>query len=92
MLNISKAILYLYPDADPLNDFEVRDDGEGAFLAAWLIKDATGEIVPEPTAAELTAASNAADAAEAAKPRPPTVQEQIDELTLALADLYAGGV
>lgn len=34
-MNLSQAILHLHPDADPLRDFTVQDDGKGPFIAAW---------------------------------------------------------
>ncbi|QGG47659.1 XkdW family protein [Heliorestis convoluta] len=33
--NIALAILIRYPDLNPLEDFTVRDDGEGQYLDHW---------------------------------------------------------
>jgi hypothetical protein len=51
-MEIPKSILYLYPDADPLVDFIVKDDndGKGAYIAEWNL------IPPMPTDMELQAA------------------------------------
>lgn len=58
-MNISNALKYLYPNADPLCDWIVQDDGNGAYIAAWHLLD------PQPTLAQLQAASDAYDAAQA---------------------------
>lgn len=34
-MNISKAIQHIYPHLNPDCDYEVRDEGEGPFLAEW---------------------------------------------------------
>lgn len=54
-MNKAQVILYLHPNADPLNDFSVQDDsdGKGQFIAQWNVKDATGAVIPKPTDAEL---------------------------------------
>lgn len=57
-MNIPNALKQLFPNADPQRDYEVRDDGSGAQIAAWNLAAA------QPTPAQLTAASNAYDAAQ----------------------------
>jgi hypothetical protein len=53
-----KALKQLYPDAVPFVDYEIRDDGSGAYIAAWHLQ------APQPTEAELAAAIVAYDAAQ----------------------------
>lgn len=59
-------IKHLFPTADPLVDFELRDnsDGKGPFIARW----DTVKLGPQPTSAALravsVAAANSAAAAE----------------------------
>lgn len=54
-MNIAQAILVQFPNADPLIDFRVQDDsnGKGPYIAYWNIKDSSGNIVPEPSSADL---------------------------------------
>lgn len=58
-MNLANALRYLFPTANPLRDYEVRDEGTGAFIAAWRLQAA------QPSEAELRAASDAYDAAQA---------------------------
>lgn len=57
-MNIVNALRHLYPNAEPLRDYVLRDDGGGPYIAAWSLPD------PQPTLSELEAASTAYDAAE----------------------------
>lgn len=54
-------IKHLYPNADPLIDFELRDnsDGKGPFIARW----DTAKLGPQPTPAQLSAVTVVADIA-----------------------------
>lgn len=55
-MNKALAILHKYPQADPIDDFRVRDDGTGTpVIEFWNVKDGAGEIVPKPTDAEVEA-------------------------------------
>jgi hypothetical protein len=76
-----KAILYLYPDANPLMDFIIQDDsdGNGPYIAQWNVKDADGNDVTEPTDEELTAAWDELQALPPV-PQKPTLEQQISEL------------
>ena len=56
---IAHALAHLFPTADPMRDYEIRDDGSGARIVAWSL------AAPQPTAADLQAASAAYDAAKA---------------------------
>lgn len=49
-MHIPSAVIHLFPGADPLADFEVRDDGEGPYIAVWNLPD------PQPTLEQLEAA------------------------------------
>jgi len=55
------ALRQLFPNADPMRDYELRDDsnGNGPYIAAWNLQGT------QPTPAQLAAASDAYDAAEA---------------------------
>lgn len=59
MMNLAHALRQLFPDASPITDYEIRDDGGGPYIAAWHLAE------PQPTPAELQAASDAYDAAQA---------------------------
>ncbi|WP_274363703.1 XkdW family protein [Paenibacillus thermotolerans] len=72
-MNKALAILFLYPNANPLVDFEVLDEGDGPQLVRWEVKDENGDIVPEPTDAELFAAW---EAYQANPPEPPETDAQ----------------
>jgi XkdW protein len=52
---LSNALKQLFPAADPLRDYVVQDDGVGVYIAAWRLPD------PQPTPAQLQAASDAYD-------------------------------
>lgn len=86
-MNKAQAVMYLFPGADPLKDFEVWDDGDGQYIAKWDIKDAEGNPIPQPTVAELTTAWEAYLAAEAAKPPIKKTGEQLAELQANNAQL-----
>lgn len=58
-MQLYKALKYLFPAAIPRIDYEIRDDGEGAYIADWNLP------APQPTPAELQAASDAYDVAKA---------------------------
>ncbi len=58
-MSIATALKYLFPNANPLRDYEVRDDGAGAYIAAWHLAQ------EQPTPAELQTASDAYDVAKA---------------------------
>ncbi len=58
-MNIPNALKQLFPNADPLRDYEVRDEGSGPFIARWHLAQA------QPTALQLQAASDAYDLAQA---------------------------
>jgi hypothetical protein len=87
-VNIVQAVIHLFPDADPMQDFIVQDDsdGNGPYIAAWNLGD------PQPTEAELQTAWEAYQQAEANKPPELTPLESMEaELTntqLALTDTY----
>lgn len=45
--HLGVVILHMYPDATPLVDYEIRDDGEGAYIHTWKLG------APQPTEVEL---------------------------------------
>jgi len=55
-MNLPNALQHLFPSADPTRDYVVQDDGDGPRIAAWNLPD------PQPTLAQLQAASDAYDA------------------------------
>lgn len=57
-MNIAQIVSYLYPDADPMTDYQVGDDGDGLRIMAWAYAKA-----PQPDAATLAANEQAASAA-----------------------------
>jgi hypothetical protein len=58
-MNLSHALAQLFPEADPLRDYTIQDDGDGPYIAAWHLAQA------QPTLAELQTASDAYDLAQA---------------------------
>lgn len=54
-----KALAYLYPAASPITDYELRDDGGGAYIARWNLPAA------QPTDTEIATAISAYDARQA---------------------------
>lgn len=58
-MNIPNALKQLFPTANPTRDYEVQDDGSGARIAVWNLPAA------QPTPAQLVAASDAYDVAQA---------------------------
>jgi len=46
-MNIIAALQYLFPDASPITDYEVWDDGAGPYIKRWNLP------APIPTDAEL---------------------------------------
>lgn len=58
-MNIANALRYLFPNANPLRDYEIRDEGAGPYIAAWRLAEA------QPSEAELQAASDAYDVTKA---------------------------
>lgn len=81
-MNISLAIMYMYPQANPLVDFSVQDDsdGEGPYIAKWDVKNANGVVLPEPTEAELQTAWDAYLAEETAKIPVETLEQKVERL------------
>ena len=49
--NLGTIIGFLYPNADPSSDYEVRDDGSGPYIAYWN----EAKLGPQPTPQELAA-------------------------------------
>lgn len=52
-MNIAEAILHQYPNADPVFDFRVIDNGAGQSIEYWNVKDSNGNIIPEPSQTDL---------------------------------------
>jgi len=74
-----KAFAYLYPTARPLDDYELRDDGNGVvYLAVWNLPG------DPPTAQQIADAIAAYDAAQAA------AAQQASQLRTTIRTLAAG--
>lgn len=58
-MELWKALRQLFPDAQPLRDYVLVDDGDGAYISAWNLPE------PQPTPEQVTAAIVAYDAAQA---------------------------
>ena len=80
-MNIPNAIAHLYPTARPGIDYEVADAGDGPTIAVWRLPS------PQPTAAQLQAASDAYDAAEAARA---AAAQQLRQQVIATAQSAVG--
>jgi hypothetical protein len=73
MENLSYRIQVLHPELDPLVDFVVMDDGEGAFIGEW------NAAVTQPTEAELLAVDLTATLAIASRVAEyPSIGDQLD--------------
>ncbi|WP_278914524.1 XkdW family protein [Deinococcus wulumuqiensis] len=70
---IALVLRHLYPDADPLRDYVVADDGSGPRLITWNL------AAPQPTPAELDAALPAAQARVETQQEMVQVQGMLDE-------------
>lgn len=64
---------------DPARDFDVRDIGDGPFLAAWFSKD-----VPEPTAQDLDAWTLAYEAGSASRAKLATLRSKALDYVVAI--------
>jgi hypothetical protein len=62
MKNLGLIVQYLYPDANPIRDFCVQDDGSGPRIAKW----DEAKLGKQPTENELKTAETDALAASAA--------------------------
>jgi hypothetical protein len=80
-MELWKALAHLYPTAQPLIDYELRDDGAGAYIARWSLSE------PQPTPAQLEAASAAYDAAAAARA---AAAQQLRQQVVTLAQSAVG--
>ena len=49
-LNIPQSLEHLFPEADPMTSWQVRDDGKGQYIAEWHLK------ADKPTAEEIAQA------------------------------------
>ena len=81
MTDLWKALAYLFPNARHLAGYELRDDGDGPYIARWDLPD------PQPSEAELAAAVAAYDAAEAARRQ---ADQQLRQQVVALAQSAVG--
>lgn len=79
------AIKYLFPNADPLVDFELRDnsDGKGPYIARW----DTAKLGAQPTVAALQSVSVAAAATAAANAT--STKAKSDLIAIDLASVRA---
>ena len=84
-MNISEAILHLFPNAEPIKDFLVMDNGAGQFIAQWNLSKA------KPSNQELQAAWEEYNAhppqeppseIELLKQRQEIIQQALDDLIL----------
>lgn len=80
-MQLAHALRHLFPDADPRRDYQIEDDGNGPRIAFWYLPD------PEPTPAELEAASAAFDAAKA---QADTDAAQLRSQVISVANSAAG--
>jgi len=92
-MNISQAIQRIYPEADPMKDYRVEDDGSGAKIKIWNIKDASGSIVPRPTQKELDSAYKDFKSEENIKKEKETAKKGIDKVAIqAIHEMINGSV
>lgn len=80
-MELWKALAHLFPNAHPMRDYELRDDGDGPYIARWGLDD------PQPTPAQLAAAIAAYDAAEAQRK---TEAQALRQQVLTLAQSAVG--
>lgn len=80
-MNIPQAIMHLFPQANPMQDFVVQDDsdGNGAYIAQWNMEE------EQPTDERLQAAWEEFQALPAPAPSE-TEAEKIVRLETSLAD------
>lgn len=82
-MELWKAIAQLYPNARPLVDYELRDDGDGrgAYIARWALPQ------PRPTTQQLADAIAAYDAAQTAREQ---AAQQLRQTVVSLATSAVG--
>jgi hypothetical protein len=89
VLNISSILLFKYPQARLLVDYQITDDGKGQFISLWNEKT----LGPQPTVDDLTNISNSADYLNSILNPPDTRSERdkaIDALIVANQTLMTG--
>lgn len=52
MATLSDALIVLFPDAEPLTSYTIRDDGNGPYIAEWNLPD------PQPTPEQIAAVTD----------------------------------
>ena len=72
-MSVALALRYLHPQASPIDDYTLADDGSGPQIVAWRLS------TPQPTPAELEAALPAAQARAAAQADLTETQAMLDE-------------
>ena len=82
---IALVLRHLYPEADPLRDYTVSDDGSGPRLTAWHLP------TPQPTEAELNAALPAAQARAQVRAEMNDLQALLDERYVLWSRAQASG-
>jgi hypothetical protein len=80
-VNIGRALLKLFPDADPLGDYTVVNDENGQQIIEWHLDD------PIPSASEIEAAYAAAIEEDEQKSQEPTSEEKLEQLSIENNDL-----
>jgi hypothetical protein len=80
-VNIGRALVWLFPDADPLSDYTVVNDENGQQIIEWHLDD------PIPSASEIEAAYAAAIEEDANRAEQPTNEEKLEQLTVENDDL-----
>ncbi len=83
-MSLATTIQYMYPAAIPLIDYEIRDEGAGAFIGFWNIE----KLGREPTDAALVAASGAAALAAAKFGKLKDINEKCVKLMAQIRDGY----
>ncbi len=76
-MNKSLAIMYLYPQARPIEDFQVSEDEKGQIISLWNIDE------PQPSEEELQSAWESVQALEyrvLRRAEYPSIGDQLDAL------------
>lgn len=70
---LSDSLQYLLPDADPLRDYVLQDDGDGPYIAEWNLPSS------QPTSEELAAAEPEALKSKAKRELTKAAQRHLDQ-------------